>query len=99
MNANINNTTIVTVTSVAGQPSFTLPGCATARDIAAAVKSRFGKRVVSCDGVCVAMPHNFNARVEGPQANEVEDGVPSKYLLAQLALSMRSPGSRRWACC
>jgi hypothetical protein len=112
MNANIfsingtrgNNevgSTFITVTSVSGQPSFTLPGRATTRDIAVAVKARYGKHVVHSCGVSAAMPHNFSARFEGPQsdvsaAGEVE---VSRYALAQLALNLRSPGSRRWASC
>ncbi len=92
--------TFVTVTSVTGQPSFTLPGRATTRDIAEAVKARYGKHVVHSCGVSAAMPHNFSARFEGPQADVVaaDEAEVSKYALAQLALNLRSPGSRRWAC-
>lgn len=91
--------TIVTVTTAANQPSFTIDGRADNRAIAAEVKARYGRQVVTALGVTAALPHSFVARFEGAAVQADSDTGLGCFALAQRALELRSPGSRRWASC
>lgn len=93
-NSGANVTTIVVVTTVAGQPSFEMSGRPTFREISVAVKTRYGKQVVSSDGVVAAMPHSFGARIVPTPAEFSETRVADPM---QLALNFRRPGDRRFS--
>jgi|GEM_PF-1561213 len=79
----------VTVTTVPGQPTIDLEGDLSNRDIACAVKQRFGKNVPP--GASVAMPHSFCAVMDPPP--------PALDPCNNRRVNAFDPrGSRRWAC-